>query len=52
MARDFVVAFLAFMAVLLMGQEGWHSRDDIVVVVVMVKVQAFICIGTRINHSI
>ena len=37
MARDFVVAFLVFMAILLAGEKGWHTRDDVVVIVVMVE---------------
>jgi hypothetical protein len=37
-AGDFVVAFLALMAVLLTGREGRHAGDDVVVVVMMVQV--------------
>ena len=37
MARDFVVPFLVFMAILLAGEKGWHTRDDVVVIVVMVE---------------
>ena len=36
MAGDFVVAFLALMAILFTGKEGRHTGDDIVMVVVVV----------------
>ena len=35
---DFVVAFLAFMAILFTGKEGRHTGHDIVMVVLVVKV--------------
>jgi hypothetical protein len=38
MAGDFVVAFLAFMAILFTGKEGRHTGDDVVMVVMMVQV--------------
>ena len=38
MVCDLVVAFLALMTILLAGKEGWHTLDDIIVIVVVVKV--------------
>jgi hypothetical protein len=38
MAGDFVVAFLAFMAILFTGKEGRHTGDDVVMVVMMVQI--------------
>ena len=52
MISDLVVTFLALVAILLTSKEYWHTGDDVVVVVVVVKVQTFVSLGTRINHSI
>ena len=52
MVGNLVETLFTFMAILLAGDKGWHTSDDIVVVVVMVEVQAFVCLGTRINHGI
>jgi hypothetical protein len=38
MAGDFIVAFLALMAILFTGKEGRHAGDDIVMVVVVVQI--------------
>jgi hypothetical protein len=38
MAGDFVVAFLALMTILFTGEEGRHTGDDIVMVVMVVQV--------------
>ena len=52
MTGDLVVTYLALVAILLTSKEGRHTRDDIVVVVVVVKVQTFVSLVTRINHRI
>ena len=38
MVSNFVVAFLALMTILFTGEEGRHTGDDVVMVVVMVQV--------------
>jgi hypothetical protein len=38
MAGDFIVAFLALMAILFTGKEGRHTGDDVVMIVVVVQV--------------
>jgi hypothetical protein len=38
MAGDFIESFLALMTVLFTGEEGRHTGDDVVMVVMMVQV--------------
>ena len=52
MVGDLVVTFLALVAISLTSEEGGDIGDDNVVVVVVVKVQIFLGVGTRIYHRI
>ena len=52
MVGNLVEALFTFMAILLSCEKGWHTSDDVVVVVVIVEVQAFVGLGTRRNHGI
>jgi hypothetical protein len=46
---NFVITLLARMAVLFPGEEGRHTRDDIIMAVMVVEVNALVGFGTRIN---
>jgi hypothetical protein len=46
---NFVVTLLARMAVLFPGEEGRHTRDDIIMAVMVVEVNILVGFGTRIN---
>ena len=42
MVGDLVVAFLALMAILFPGKEGWHTCDHVIVIVVMIEVKTLV----------
>ena len=52
MIGDFIKSFLAFVAVLFTSEEGWHTGNNIVVIVVMVQVQVFFGFWTRVDEGI
>ena len=45
-------SFLACMAVLLTSEEDWHTRNNIVVIVVVIQVQVFFGFWTRVDEGI
>ena len=52
MVGDFVESFLACMAVLLTSEKGWHTGNNIVVIVMVIQVQVFFGFWTRVDESI
>ena len=52
MIGDFIESLLAFMAVLFTSKEGWHANDDVVMIIVVVKVKVFLSFRTQVNESI
>ena len=52
MVGDFIKSFLALVAVLFTSEEGWHTGNNIVVIVVVIQVQVFFGFWTRVNEGI
>ena len=52
MTGDFVESLLAFVAVLSTSEEGWHTGNNIVVIVVVIQVQVFFSFRTRVDEGI
>ena len=52
MTGDFIKSFLALVAVLFTSEEGWHTGNNIVVIIVVIQVQVFFGFWTRVDESI
>ena len=52
MVGDFIKSLLAFVAVLFTSKEGWHTSNNIVVIVVVIQVQVFFGFWTRVDEGI
>ena len=49
---DFVESLLVFVAALFTSEEGWHTGNNIVVIVVVIQVQVFFGFWTRVDEGI
>ena len=49
---DVVVALFAFVTIFLTSKEGRHAGNDVIVVVMVIKVYVFFCRWTGINEGI
>ena len=52
MTGDFIKSFLALVAVLFTSEEGWHTGNNIVMIVVVIQVQVFLGFWTRVDEGI